>query len=111
MTAFVKNFIENYPNKLGTFLHSDFLKNANQINLGINALKPINPNLSEEQQKQQKMKNVAVGTLASAAINFLPKLAGFLKGGKVLRPKKTKAKKKPKTKAKKKPQTKAKKKK
>jgi len=96
--AFVKKFLEA-PNKFENFLHSDFLKTADQLSKGINSLKPIDPNLSKEQQKQQQFKNVLAGTLGSAAINFLPRLAGFKKGGRV---KKTKAKKKPKTKAKKK---------
>jgi hypothetical protein len=85
--AFVKKFLEGAPNNLQTFLNSDFLKNADQINKGINALKPIDPNLSQEQQKQQNMKNVLAGTLGSMAINFLPKLAGFKQGGQAVKQK------------------------
>ncbi len=84
--AFVRKFLEA-PNKFETFLNSDFLKNADQLNKGINALKPIDPNLSEEAQKQQKMKNVLVSGLGSAAINFLPKLAGFKQGGQAVKQK------------------------
>jgi hypothetical protein len=84
--AFVKKFLEA-PNKFETFLNSDFLKNADQLNKGINALKPIDPNLSEEAQKQQKMKNVLVSGLGSMAINFLPKLAGFKQGGQAVKQK------------------------
>ena len=94
--AFVKKFLEGGPKNFETFLNSDFLKTAGQIT---KALKPIDPNLSQEDKNKQQFKNVLAGTLGSAAINFLPKLAGFKKGGRV---KKTKAKKKPKTKAKKK---------
>jgi hypothetical protein len=84
--AFVKKFLEA-PNKFETFLHSDFLKNADQLNKGINALKPTDPNLSEEDRKQQKMKNILVSGLGSAAINFLPKLAGFKQGGQAVKQK------------------------
>jgi|GWRWMinimDraft_13_1066021.scaffolds.fasta_scaffold21256_1 hypothetical protein len=97
--AFVKKFLEGGPKNFETFLNSDFLKTADQLSKGIKALKPIDPNLSQEDKNKQQFKNVLAGTLGSAAINFLPKLAGFKKGGRV---KKTKAKKKPKTKAKKK---------
>ena len=89
----------SFVNKFETFLNSDFLKTAGQITKGIKALKPIDPNLSQEDKNKQQFKNVLAGTLGSAAINFLPKLVEFKRGGRV---KKTKAKKKPKTKAKKK---------
>lgn len=84
--AFVKKFLET-PNKFETFLNSDFLKNADQLSRGINALKPIDPNLSKEEQKQQQFKNVLAGSLGSAAINFLPKLAGFKQGGQAVKQK------------------------
>ena len=84
--AFVKKFLEA-PNKFETFLHSDFLKNADQLSKGINALKPTDPNLSKEEQKQQQFKNALAGTLGSAAINFLPKLAGFKQGGQAVKQK------------------------
>ena len=84
--AFVKKFLEA-PNKFETFLNSDFLKNADQINKGIKALKPIDPNLSQEEKNQQQFKNVLAGTLGSMAINFLPKLAGFKQGGQAVKQK------------------------
>ena len=85
--AFVKKFLESAPNNLQTFLNSDFLKNADQINKGIKALKPIDPNLSQEEKNQQQFKNVLAGTLGSMAINFLPKLAGFKQGGQAVKQK------------------------
>jgi len=79
--AFVKKFLEGGPKNFETFLNSDFLKNADQISKGIKALKPIDPNLSQEEKNQQQFKNVLAGSLGSMAINFLPKLAGFRRGG------------------------------
>ena len=84
--AFVRKFLET-PNKFETFLNSDFLKNADQISKGIKALKPIDPNLSQEEKNQQQFKNVLAGTLGSMAINFLPKLAGFKQGGQAVKQK------------------------
>jgi len=85
--AFVKKFLEGGPKNFETFLNSDFLKNADQISKGIKALKPIDPNLSQEEKNQQQFKNVLAGSLGSAAINFLPKLAGFKQGGQAVKQK------------------------
>jgi hypothetical protein len=84
--AFVKKFLET-PNKFETFLNSDFLKTADQLTKGIKALKPIDPNLSQEEKNQQQFKNVLAGSLGSMAINFLPKLAGFKQGGQAVKQK------------------------
>jgi hypothetical protein len=84
--AFVKKFLEA-PNKFETFLNSDFLKTADQLTKGIKALKPIDPNLSQEEKNQQQFKNVLAGSLGSMAINFLPKLAGFKQGGQAVKQK------------------------
>ena len=85
--AFVKKFLEGGPKNFETFLNSDFLKNADQISKGIKALKPTDPNLSEEDRKKQGLKNIVVSGLGSAAINFLPKLAGFKQGGQAVKQK------------------------
>ena len=85
--AFVKKFLEGGPKNFETFLNSDFLKNADQISKGIKALKPIDPNLSQEEKNQQQFKNVLAGSLGSMAINFLPKLAGFKQGGQAVKQK------------------------
>jgi hypothetical protein len=86
MAKFLQKIYET-PNKIDKVLNSDFMQTGLVLSRGIDALKPTDPNLTEEDKKKQGLKNILVSGLGSAAINFLPKLAGFKQGGQAVKQK------------------------
>tara|TARA_R110000822_G_scaffold118759_2_gene251538 strand:- start:382 stop:651 length:270 start_codon:yes stop_codon:yes gene_type:complete len=58
--------------------NSDFGKTATLLEKGMNMINPIDP-----MDKSANSKRQIATMLGSAAINFLPKLAGMKEGGKV----------------------------
>ena len=62
--------IADTPNKIDKVLNSNFMQTGLALSKGMNALKPTDPNLSEEDRKKQGFKNIVVSGLGSAAINF-----------------------------------------
>ena len=61
--------------------NSDFGKTATFLEKGMNMVNPIDPNLSDIEKRSANTKRSIVSLLGSAAINFLPKLAGMKDGG------------------------------
>ncbi len=86
MASFLQR-IADTPNVVDKVLNSDFIKTGLALNKGIKSLKPLDPNLSEEDRKKQGLKIFVVSGLGSAAINFLPKIAGFKQGGQAVKQK------------------------